>query len=113
MIPCPPYHLHRLDQHPQRKDIFPLKINEEVASLTALERKEAPDQEEGLAVDPEVALGAQREQRPHHESPAQDCEEDREEDREENPADAHPAYKFHHQDPLLLQARQHLHPRTI
>ena len=56
-----------------------------------------------LAVDPEVALGTQREQPPQHESLAQDCEEDREED----PADVHPAHKFHHPDPLLQQARRH------
>ena len=61
MIPCLPYHLHRLDQHLQRKDIFPLKTSEGVALLTAQERKEALVQEEDLAVDLEAAMETRRE----------------------------------------------------
>ena len=70
--------------------------------LTAQERKEAPVQEEDLAVDPEAALGTQRGQPPQHESAARNHEEDREEDS----ADVHPALKFHLPDPLPPQARQ-------
>ena len=111
MIPCLLYHPHRLDQHLQRKDTFPLKASEGVALSTAQERNEALVQEEGLAADPEVAPGAQREQRPHHESPARDCKEEREEDRVEDIADVHPAHEFHPQD-QFPQAHQRPQLRT-